>query len=211
MATTAGGTVGQRRWYYPALAMPGIVWLLLLFIMPFYAIAAVAFGTRDLIFALPVPAWNPLEWQFQTFNETARELFASGGLQAQFVRTLFYVGVSVVLCLFVGYPVAYYIARHGGRLKVLLLTLMIAPFWMSYLMRMLAWVNLLSVKPEDPGLINRLLLLTPFVERSDRVEQRRRLAHDGDPRVGLRLHPVLHPAAVRGARPDRQVPARGLP
>jgi putrescine transport system permease protein len=60
--------------------------------------------------------------------------------------------------------VAYYIARYGGRLKVLLLTLMIAPFWMSYLMRMLAWVNLLSVKPEDPGLFNRLLLWTPFFD-----------------------------------------------
>jgi spermidine/putrescine transport system permease protein len=165
MATAAGGTVGQRRWYYPALATPGIVWLLLLFIMPFYAIAAVAFGGRDQIFALPIPAWNPLEWQFQTFSDTARQLFESSGLQAQFIRTLFYVAVSVVLCLIVGYPVAYYIARYGGRRKVLLLTLMIAPFWMSYLMRMLAWVNLLSVKPEDPGLFNRLLLLTPYVDQ----------------------------------------------
>jgi ABC-type spermidine/putrescine transport system permease subunit I len=164
MATPTGGIVGQRRWYYPALAAPGIVWLLLLFIMPFYAIAAVAFGTRDQIFALPIPAWNPLEWQYETFSATARELFSSGGLQAQFIRTLFYVGISVAICLVVGYPVAYYIARYGGRLKVLLLTLMIAPFWMSYLMRMLAWVNLLAVKPEDPGLFNRLLLSTPFVQ-----------------------------------------------
>jgi ABC-type spermidine/putrescine transport system permease subunit I len=164
MSTPAGGIVGQRRWYYPALAMPGIVWLLLLFIMPFYAIAAVAFGTRDLIFALPIPAWNPLDWQFDTFSEAARQLFESSGLQAQFLRTLFYVVISVVLCLLVGYPVAYYIARYGGRLKVLLLTLMIAPFWMSYLMRMLAWVNLLAVKPEDPGLFNRLLMWTPFFD-----------------------------------------------
>ena len=102
MSTPAGGTVGQRRWYYPALATPGIVWLLLLFIMPFYAIAAVAFGTRDQIFALPIPAWNPLEWQFQTFTDTGRQLFESSGLQAQFIRTLFYVAVSVVLCLIVG-------------------------------------------------------------------------------------------------------------
>ena len=61
-----------------------------------------------------------------------------------FLRTLAYVAISVAICLVVGYPVAYYIARYGGRLKVLLLTLMIAPFWMSYLMRMLAWVNLLA-------------------------------------------------------------------
>lgn len=163
MPASAGGIVGQRRWYYPALAAPGIIWLLLLFIMPFYAIAAVAFGGRDQIFALPIPAWNPLEWQFDTFTATAREIVTSGGLQAQFFRTLVYVAVSVAICLVVGYPVAYYIARYGGRLKILLLTLMIAPFWMSYLMRMLAWVNLLAVKPEDPGLFNRLLLFTQVV------------------------------------------------
>jgi spermidine/putrescine transport system permease protein len=163
MRTPTGGIVGQRRWYYPALAAPGIVWLLLLFILPFYAISAVAFGTRDQIFALPIPAWNPLEWQFETFMATAAELTVSGGVQSQFLRTLVYVSIAVATCLVVGYPVAYYVARYGGRLKVLLLTLMIAPFWMSYLMRMLAWVNLLTVKPEDPGLVNRLLMATPFV------------------------------------------------
>jgi spermidine/putrescine transport system permease protein len=164
MAGPTGGIVGQRRWYYPTLAAPGIIWLILLFVLPFYAIAAVAFGTRDQIFALPIPAWNPLEWQFDTFTSTATEFFTAGGLQAQFVRTILYVVVSVAICLVVGYPVAYYIARYGGRLKVLLLTLMIAPFWMSYLMRMLAWVNLLSIKPEDPGLVNRLLMTLPFVD-----------------------------------------------
>jgi spermidine/putrescine transport system permease protein len=163
MLRSTGGVVGQRRWYYPALAAPGILWLLLLFILPFYAIGAVAFGSRDQIFALPIPAWNPLEWQFDTFRSTAADLFSSSGLQAQFLRTLVYVATSVAICLVVGYPVAYYISRYGGRLKILLLTLMIAPFWMSYLMRMLAWVNLLTVKPEDPGLVNRLLLLTPYV------------------------------------------------
>jgi len=163
MLRSTGGVVGQRRWYYPALAAPGILWLLLLFILPFYAIGAVAFGSRDQIFALPIPAWNPLEWQFDTFRSTAADLFSSSGLQAQFLRTLLYVATSVAICLVVGYPVAYYISRYGGRLKILLLTLMIAPFWMSYLMRMLAWVNLLTVKPEDPGLVNRLLLLTPYV------------------------------------------------
>ncbi|MDQ4109400.1 MAG: ABC transporter permease [Actinomycetota bacterium] len=163
MGTPTGGVVGQRRWYYPVLAAPGIVWLLLLFILPFYAISAVAFGTRDQIFALPIPAWNPLEWQFETFMATAAELTVSGGVQSQFLRTLVYVSIAVATCLVVGYPVSYYVARYGGRLKVLLLTLMIAPFWMSYLMRMLAWVNLLTVKPEDPGLVNRLLMATPFV------------------------------------------------
>jgi putrescine transport system permease protein len=162
MATPTGTVVGQRSWYYPALAAPGIVWLLLLFILPFYAIAAVAFGTRDQIFGLPIPAWNPLEWQFTIFADTARQFTAGGGIQSQFIRTIVYVAIAVTTCLLVGYPVAYYVARYGGRMKILLLTLMIAPFWMSYLMRMLAWVNLLAVKPDDPGLVNRVLQLSPF-------------------------------------------------
>jgi putrescine transport system permease protein len=165
MPSPTDTVVGQRAWYYPALAAPGIVWLLLLFIAPFYAIAAVAFGTRDQIFALPIPAWNPLDWQFETFTATAREFTTAGsGLQAQFLRTIAYVVISVATCLLVGYPVAYYVARYGGRMKVLLLTLMIAPFWMSYLMRMLAWVNLLAVKPEDPGLLNKIILATPLFD-----------------------------------------------
>ena len=44
-------------------------------------------------------------------------------------------------CLAIGYPVAYYIARHATRTKSLLLILLILPFWISYLMRMLAWVE----------------------------------------------------------------------
>ena len=91
MALATGGVVGQRRWYYPALAAPGIIWLILLFVLPFYAIAAVAFGTRDQIFALPIPAWNPLEWQFETFTSTASEFLRSGGVQTQFIRTIVYV------------------------------------------------------------------------------------------------------------------------
>jgi len=50
-----------------------------------------------------------------------------------------------VLSFLIGYPVAYYLARHAGRWRGLLLALMILPFWVNYLMRMLAWVNLLQV------------------------------------------------------------------
>ena len=57
-----------------------------------------------------------------------------------------------LLCLLLAFPVAYYTARLSGRWKGLLLALLIAPFWISYMMRMLAWVNLL----QDDGLVNRL-------------------------------------------------------
>ena len=56
------------------------------------------------------------------------------------------------LCLLIAYPVAYYTARLAGRWQGLLLALLIAPFWISYMMRMLAWVNLLAERRAgEPG------------------------------------------------------------
>ena len=57
------------------------------------------------------------------------------------------------LCLLIAFPVAYYTARFAGHWKGLLLVALIAPFWISYMMRMLAWVNLL----QTDGLVNRTL------------------------------------------------------
>ena len=57
-----------RRWFWPSFALPGAVWLVLLFLVPTYAVIAVAFGTVDPIFQNPVPAWNPLDWQFDTMR-----------------------------------------------------------------------------------------------------------------------------------------------
>jgi ABC-type spermidine/putrescine transport system permease subunit I len=167
MPTPTGEIVGQRRWYWPIFAVPGLIWLVLLFLTPFYAIMAVAFGGLDPIFAGTAPAWNPADWDFTTFRGVVGEVFGGGGLglQAIFIRTLIYVSVAVVSCILIGYPVAYFVARHAGRYKVLFLTLMIAPFWMSYLMRMLAWVNLLNNETAAPGLVNQLLLVTPFVDQ----------------------------------------------
>jgi spermidine/putrescine transport system permease protein len=54
------------------------------------------------------------------------------------------VAISLAGCILIGYPVAYYVARHASRTKALLLILLVLPFWISYLMRMLAWINLLS-------------------------------------------------------------------
>ena len=61
----------------------------------------------------------------------------------------------------IGYPVAYYIARHASRTKSLLLILLILPFWISYLMRMLAWVNLLA----PDGYVNRFLQFTHIISQ----------------------------------------------
>ena len=134
----------EGQWLWGLLAAPGTIWLLLLFALPFYGLACVAFGEIDPIFRNAVAAWNPLEWRFENFGEVMGEIL-TGSLRRVFVRTFGYVLAAVVLSFLIGYPVAYYLARHAGRWRGLLLALMILPFWVNYLMRMLAWVNLLQV------------------------------------------------------------------
>jgi spermidine/putrescine transport system permease protein len=132
------------RWLWPLFALPGVVWLLILFLLPFYAVVGVAFGSVDPIFQTAVPAWNPLQWNTGWVSKVLSELVPGGVYWTVFLRTTEYVGLSLAGCVLIGYPVAYYISRHATRTKSLLLILLILPFWISYLMRMLAWVNLLS-------------------------------------------------------------------
>ena len=145
-----------RRWLWPALALPGVLWLVLLFVVPFYAVLAVAFGKVDPILFQPVPIWNPLAWNVGWLSEVLSRL-APGGIWFDVgVRTIVYVLVSLALCLLIGYPVAYYAARHAGRWKGVVLILIILPLWISYMMRMLAWVNLLQLN----GWVNQVLMFT---------------------------------------------------
>jgi len=142
------------RWFWPSFAAPATLWLVGLFLLPFYVIVSIAFGELDPIFLTPSPVFNPLRWDGASFTRLLGDLLTSGSIyQAAFVRTLAYVVIATALCLSIGYPVAYFIARHAGRWKTLFLVLFIAPFWISYMMRMLAWINLL--RPE--GLVNRSL------------------------------------------------------
>ena len=59
--------VGENRWLWPSLAAPGVTWLVLLFLIPLYAVLAVAMGTPDPIFGDALPAWNPLAWDPSEF------------------------------------------------------------------------------------------------------------------------------------------------
>jgi spermidine/putrescine transport system permease protein len=124
-------------------AAPGTIWLIVLFVVPFYAIAAIAFGRLDPIFGSALPRWNPLQWNYTSAREVVDDVI-TGSLRGVFARTFVYVFISLGLCFVIGYPVAYYLARFAKRSRTVLLACLILPFWMSYLMRMLAWVNLLN-------------------------------------------------------------------
>ena len=147
---------GRRLW--PALAAPGTLWLLALFAVPFYAIAAVAFGYPDPVFGSPVPEWDPRYWDFTLFTEVIQRSL-TGDLRPVFVRTLLFVGLALLLCFLIGYPVAYYLARYAGRRRGLLLALILAPWWINYITRMLAWLSLL----QDDGYVNDVLMALRIV------------------------------------------------
>jgi spermidine/putrescine transport system permease protein len=134
--------------------MPATVFLLVFFVFPFFVVLAVAFGSVDDILREPLPAWNPLTWKPAVLTFTLSNVTHADGLyHAALLRTFLFVGVATFLCLLVGYPFAYFLARHAGRWRGLFIALFFAPFWISYMLRMLAWISLL----EDDGLINSVL------------------------------------------------------
>ena len=77
----------------------------------------------------------------------------SGPYRAVWIRTAIYTVCALVICVAVGYPVAYYTARLAGKRRGLVLALILAPWWINYITRMLAWVNLL----QDDGYVNKAL------------------------------------------------------
>jgi ABC-type spermidine/putrescine transport system permease subunit I len=133
----------QSRWTWRLLALPGVAWLSVFFLAAFYAVLAVAFGNQDTL-SQPVPFWNPLDWNVGYVLEMLRNLWEGGPFLTVSLRTIEFVAIAVLLSLLVGYPVAYFTARHAGRWKGAVLLALILPLWINYLMRMLAWINLLA-------------------------------------------------------------------
>jgi spermidine/putrescine transport system permease protein len=128
-------------------------WLLAFFVVPVYAVMAVAFGKVDPVLRITDPVWNPLSWDFGAFTDVVKNSVGDGRFRAPFQRTGLYVLAALVGCIVVGYPIAYFVARKAGRSRGLVLTLLVLPFWISYLMRMLAWTNLL----QPDGYVNDLI------------------------------------------------------
>lgn len=146
--------VWYPRWYWPSFTLPGLIWLLGLFVLPFYVVLSVAFGTVEPLFRTPLPVYQPWWWSFATFSETFQKFYAGDRIYLDpLLRTLLYVAAASLICLVIGYAVAYYTARRAGRSRGVILMLLIAPFWISYLMRIYAWQSLL----QPDGYMNDLI------------------------------------------------------
>ena len=127
------------------LMLPTLVWLGVLLLVPLGIGVGYSLGTRGVIDPVRFPDGS-LRWS------NYRDALDPGFLPI-FVRSLVYAGLTTVLCLLLGFPLAYWIARHGGRYRSVLLVLVILPFWTSYLIRMYAWRVILS----DGGVASDLL------------------------------------------------------
>ncbi|HSZ49234.1 MAG TPA: ABC transporter permease [Streptosporangiaceae bacterium] len=140
--------------FWIALAAPGILWLIFLFIVPFYAMLAIGEGKLDRQTESPVAVYNPFTWSSANLSNVWHDLFGSGAFVGDIaLRTIWYVAIASLLSLVIAYPAAYFVARFAGRRKGFFLLLLVAPFWISYMMRMVAWIDLLQTN----GYINKVL------------------------------------------------------
>jgi spermidine/putrescine transport system permease protein len=127
------GFVHRHRWLTPYLLLaPGLAWLALFFVVPlgFLGYQSLQTGSIDFGYAFTW-AWGNYWDAISTYH-------------AHFVRSLEYAGLATVIAFLISYPLVYWIAFRGGRWKNLLLLLIIAPFFVTYLIRTLAWQNILS-------------------------------------------------------------------
>jgi spermidine/putrescine transport system permease protein len=124
--------VRRRRRVPYLLLFPGIAWLLVFFVAPMVYQASTSVQTGSLEQGYKVT------WHFATYSDALTAYYP------QFLRSLLYAGSATALCLLIGYPLAYTIAFRAGRWRNVLLVLVIAPFFTSFLIRTLAWKTILS-------------------------------------------------------------------
>ncbi len=128
------------------LMLPGALWLFVFFVIPLYSLLATS---------LYDPDGNLLQgyemtWAFSNYVDALQEYWRP------LLRSLWYAGIATLICLVLGYVLAYAIAFKSGRWKNLMLVLVIAPFFTSFLVRTLSWKLLLR---DDGFVVNTLQFL----------------------------------------------------
>ncbi|MFG2495701.1 ABC transporter permease [Streptomyces caniferus] len=129
------------------LLLPGILWLIVFFAAPLVYQASTSIQTGSLEEGFKVT------WHFATYWD------ALGEYWPQFVRSVLYAATATVLCLLLGYPLAYLIAFKAGRWRNVVMILVIAPFFTSFLIRTLAWKTILADGGPVVGVLNSLHVL----------------------------------------------------
>jgi len=135
--------MGRDRARDAGLFLPGMAWLVVFFAVPLAIIFVVSLGTRD-------------QYGGVILDTLGGQNYARA-LEPDFLPTvansLRYASLTTILTIVISYPIAYWISRYGGRRKLLLLVLVMLPFWTSWVIRTYAWMIILG----DSGVLNGLL------------------------------------------------------
>ena len=134
------------------LLSPGIIWLVLFFLLPLWTLFRMSLSAKERRFDFS-PTFS---WKWSNYAD----IFSKYG--GHFLRSFEYAGIATVLCILVGYPLAYVIAFRGGRWRNLLLGLVVIPFFTSYLIRTIAWTTILGDDGPVLGLLEAVKLTGPL-------------------------------------------------
>ena len=130
------------------LLAPGVLWLAIFFLIP------LAFLGYESLQSGLFPNFE-FTWEFSNFSDAIRDY------REQLVRSFVYAGIATVACLVLAYPLVYWIAFRAGPWRNLFLLFIVAPFFVTYLVRTLAWLNILADQGPVVGLLRDLHVLGP--------------------------------------------------
>jgi putrescine transport system permease protein len=139
------------------------LWLLLFFLIPFVIVLKIGFSETQ----IAMPPYQPLfTWTQQQILEIKLNvgnflyLVEDSLYWKAYLSSLKIAAISTALCLLVGYPIAYAVARADAAWRNILLMMVILPFWTSFLLRVYAWIGILKTN----GLINNFLMWTGVID-----------------------------------------------
>lgn len=153
----------SRSWQAILLAVP-YLWLLVFFLAPFLIVVKISLALSEIALPPYTSLWQwtddgalSIQLYFQNYAYLIEDtLYLSGYLNALKIAA-----ISTALCLIVGYPIAYGIARSPPTTRNILLLLVILPFWTSFLLRIYAWMGILNKQ----GLINNVLVFFGVIDQ----------------------------------------------
>ena len=147
-ATVDGETTRRRGWGW-LLLIPGLLYLAVFFVFPTIQLFFTSLYDPSGSFELGYQ----MTWHFGNYVDAVRDNWNL------FLRSFAYAGIATVICLTLGYPLAYAIAFKAGRWKHVMLVLVIAPFFTSFLLRTLSWRTILADNGPVTGFLQTINVL----------------------------------------------------